>query len=98
MNARLRAAGPPQRALGGRAGDFVFRWGNRLAGATRRRAFGDRLALTQTLAVTQFATTLDVGEGALSLGNAAGEVRAGGQFPLLPSIGVTVEWRVARLS
>ncbi|MFL5582428.1 MAG: TonB-dependent receptor domain-containing protein [Gemmatimonadaceae bacterium] len=62
----------------GSTGDFVFDWGNHLAGLTWRRERPGGPSLTQSASVTRFATNLDVGDGALALENSAGEVRLAG--------------------
>ncbi len=74
-------------ALGG--GTFKFDWGNALLGATLRDVWreGARLPLLgaadsvgaeQKLSVTRFSTGLNLGEGALLLGNSVRELRAAG--------------------
>jgi hypothetical protein len=70
-------------------GDFAFSWGNALAGLTWRQplpaltgAFGDarRVALTQRASYTQFATTLDLGDGTARFVNTVREARLAGQL------------------
>lgn len=63
-------------------GDVLFDWGNALVGATLslpiRRLFGDSATFEQRASVSRFATTLDLGDGALRFENRVLDFRLGG--------------------
>jgi hypothetical protein len=66
-------------------GDFLFTWGNRLAGVEYRQPFrarwlGDSAALTQRASVTEFSTELDLGRGSLRFVDDIREARLAGQL------------------
>jgi hypothetical protein len=64
-------------------GAFQFGWGNTVVGASLtktlgRSLFGDSTTIEQRVSNSRFATTLDLGQGALLLNNRVGEFRAAG--------------------
>jgi hypothetical protein len=87
LDANLEQLGDSSRPGGGR---FLFRWGNRLAGATLRLplaggrlgsiALGDSAEYVQRLSATLFNTQLNIGEGALVLANDVSEITLGGDL------------------
>jgi hypothetical protein len=82
LDAALAAFGDTTQAGGGK---LRFDWGNTLLGIAytqplRRLLGGDSARVMQRLSHTGFATTLDLGSGALSLRNRLGESRAWGEL------------------
>ncbi len=81
LDAALADFGDSTQAGGG---SLRFDWGNSLAGLAYARPLGralwsDSAQLMQRASFTGFATTLDLGDGALSLRNRLGESRAWGE-------------------
>jgi hypothetical protein len=70
--------------LGG--GDFLFDWGNRLAGLAWQQPLrtgviaGDSGLITQRLSYSRFATGLDLGNGSLELDNRVSDARLSGSL------------------
>src|SRR4051812_28862573 len=85
-------------AAGG--GNFLFFWGNRVAGVTVDHRLTDSLTLQQRVSYTRFRTLLDIGDPAsgastISLDDSVTEVTAAGSLELrrgahVPSIGYSV--------
>ena len=77
-------------------GNFAFSWGNALAGLTWRQPLpalagvlgnADGVALTQRASLTQFNTTLDLGEGTARFVNTVREARLSGQLAATGAFG-----------